>query len=86
MPIQGTQADMIKVAMVRIAHRLGEAGSRAKLILQIHDELLFEVPAAELSTLTAVVREEMERALPLPNQIPVAVRIGHGDTWLAAHG
>ncbi|KAK4534657.1 hypothetical protein CDCA_CDCA02G0682 [Cyanidium caldarium] len=86
MPIQGTQADMIKVAMVRIAHRLGEAGSRARLILQIHDELLFEVPATELSTLTAVVREEMERALPLPNQIPVAVRIGHGDTWLAAHG
>ena len=86
MPIQGTQADMIKVAMVRIAQRLREAGSRAKLILQIHDELLFEVPAVELSTLTAVVCEEMERALPLPHQIPVAVRIGHGDTWLAAHG
>lgn len=82
-PIQGTAADMIKVAMIRIARRLEQEALRAKMIMQVHDELVFEVPEPELPLMQRLVREEMEGALPLI--VPVRVDMGIGDNWLEAH-
>ncbi len=83
MPIQGTQADMIKKAMVAIHRRLADEGLAAKMILQVHDELVFEVPEAEVEAVTAIVKEEMPRALPL--DVPIEVEVGVGPNWLDAH-
>jgi DNA polymerase I len=77
--MQGSQADIIKVAMVGIRRRLGEEGRGARLVLQVHDELLLEVPEAELSGVKQLVREEMCSAYPLDP--PLAVDIGVGDDW-----
>jgi DNA polymerase I len=79
MPIQGTAADIQKIAMIRVAERLAAAGSRARLLLSVHDELLFEVPRAEVEALAAIVRETMEGALPL--SVPLIVDIKVGDDW-----
>ncbi len=84
MPIQGTQADMIKLAMVHIYHRLRREGRQAKMILQVHDELVFEVPPEELEPVRQLVEEEMKQALPLEG-VPIEVDIGFGDNWLDAH-
>lgn len=83
MPIQGTQADMIKIAMVRLHRRLIDEGFAARMLLQVHDELVFEAPEAELDRLRAIVREEMVGALPL--DVPVEVEMDVGDNWLDAH-
>jgi DNA polymerase I len=80
--IQGSAADIIKVAMIACHRRLREAGLGARLVLQIHDELLFEVPDAETSTVTALVREEMCGAYALDP--PLEVDVGVGVNWLAA--
>ncbi|KAF6005394.1 hypothetical protein F1559_004877 [Cyanidiococcus yangmingshanensis] len=85
MPIQGSQADMIKVAMVRIWDRLRSMELQTRLVIQIHDELVFEAPESELDLVLPVIREEMERALPLPNDLPVKVRLGYGESWMTAH-
>ena len=77
--MQGSNADIIKVAMVRIHDRLREEGRGARLVLQVHDELLLEVPDAELSAVKELVREEMCRAYELDP--PLAVDIGTGDDW-----
>jgi DNA polymerase I len=77
--MQGSNADIIKVAMVRIHDRLREEGRAARLVLQVHDELLLEVPDAELSAVKEVVREEMCGAYELDP--PLAVDIGTGDDW-----
>jgi DNA polymerase I len=77
--MQGSNADIIKVAMVRIHDRLREEGRGARLVLQVHDELLLEVPDAELSAVREVVREEMCAAYELDP--PLAVDIGTGDDW-----
>src|SRR3954451_21455520 len=77
--MQGSNADIIKVAMVRIHDRLREEGRGARLVLQVHDELLLEVPDAEQSSLKELVREEMCRAYELDP--PLAVDIGTGDDW-----
>jgi DNA polymerase-1 len=77
--MQGSNADIIKVAMVRIHDRLREEGRGARLVLQVHDELLLEVPDAELSAVKEVVREEMCAAFELDP--PLAVDIGTGDDW-----
>ncbi len=82
-PIQGSAADIIKLAMVRLDRRLREEGLRARMLLQVHDELLFEAPAEEADRLEAIVREEMEGAFPL--SVPLAVDVGRGQTWLEAH-
>ena len=84
MPIQGTQADMIKIAMNRVQGRLAREGWQARMLLQVHDELVFEVPPEELEDVQALVEEEMREALPL-NDVPVVVDIGTGDDWLEAH-
>lgn len=83
MPIQGTAAEMIKLAMIAIHARLQESQFRAKMILQIHDELLFEMPEEELSDVSEVVIHEMEKALPL--DVPVVVESGTGQSWYHAH-
>ncbi|MGC9365011.1 MAG: DNA polymerase I [Fidelibacterota bacterium] len=83
MPIQGTAADMIKIAMIRIHDRLITEKLRAMMILQIHDELLFEVAEDEVEVVTSIVKQEMEGALPL--DIPVKVDIGVGNSWYEAH-
>jgi DNA polymerase-1 len=80
--IQGSAADIIKVAMIACHRRLREAGLGARLVLQIHDELLFEVPDTETSTVTALVREEMCAAYALDP--PLEVDVGVGENWLAA--
>lgn len=82
-PIQGTAADLIKIAMIRIAQKLREESWRSKLILQIHDELLFEVPAGEVDKLMDMVREQMVGALKL--SVPIKVDIGKGNNWFEAH-
>jgi DNA polymerase I len=80
--IQGTAADIIKIAMVRCDARLRERGMRTRLVLTIHDELLFEGPAEEVADASALVREEMESAWELDP--PLQVDLGVGDNWLAA--
>lgn len=83
MPIQGTAADIIKMAMVRIDRELRARGLKAAMTLQIHDELLFDVPDEELDTVTALVRGAMEGVTQL--SVPLEVSVGVGDNWLAAH-
>jgi DNA polymerase I len=77
--MQGTAADIIKVAMVRIHNRLREEGRSSRLVLQVHDELLVEAPDAEVSTVRELVRAEMCNAYPLDP--PLAVDVGAGDDW-----
>jgi DNA polymerase-1 len=77
--MQGTAADVIKVAMVRIHRRLLDEGRGSRLVLQVHDELLVEAPDAEVSTVKEMVREEMCGAYPLDP--PLAVDVGAGDDW-----
>jgi DNA polymerase I len=79
MPIQGTAADIQKIAMIRVQARVQEAGLRARLLLSVHDELLFETPRDEVEPLAAVVRETMEGALPL--SVPLIVDVKVGDDW-----
>jgi DNA polymerase I len=75
-PIQGTAADIIKLAMLRVDHELRHRGLRTRLLLQIHDELVFEAPQSELEEVYAVVKEQMEAAMPL--LVPLIVHLGHG--------
>jgi len=82
-PIQGTAADLIKVAMVRIFRRLAEEGLAAVMIMQVHDELVFEAPVAEREALMSLVREEMEGVLRL--SVPLRVEIAAGKNWDEAH-
>lgn len=82
-PIQGSQADMIKLAMVTIARQLRQRGLDATMILQVHDELVFEVTERHLEETRALVEQEMAQALPL--NVPVKVSSGHGRNWYEAH-
>ena len=79
-PIQGSAADLIKIAMVRVANALREQEFEARMLLQVHDELVFEVPEAELDRLTSLVREKMQGAAQLA--VPLIVDIGVGANWL----
>ncbi|MEN3026660.1 MAG: DNA polymerase I [Chlorobiota bacterium] len=83
-PIQGSAADMMKRAMLAIHRRLRSEHLRTMMILQVHDELLFEVPEEELSIVRELVRTEMQAALPL-GDIPIVVELGVGRTWEEAH-
>ena len=82
-PIQGSAADIIKVAMARIYRRFTEEGLRAKMILQVHDELNFSVPLEEKEHVQQIVLEEMENACPM--QVPLKADCGWGRNWLEAH-
>ncbi len=79
MPIQGTAADIMKIAMIRVADGLRSGGFRSRMLLQVHDELLFEVPRDEVDRLAAFVRDAMESALPL--DVPLTVDVKVGDSW-----
>ena len=83
MPIQGTNAEMIKLAMVAIQKKLKVEKMKSKMVLQIHDELVFEVPLGELEILQSIVIKKMEKALPL--SVPIVVDCGHGKSWYEAH-
>lgn len=80
-PIQGSAADLIKVAMIRIHRSLEERGLNSKMLLQVHDELVFEVPGPELADVQDLVRHEMEHAAVL--SVPLVVDMGLGDNWLS---
>lgn len=82
-PIQGTAADMIKIAMVRVAKLLDEGGYRTRMLLQVHDELVFDLHLGEKDELVPKIEEAMKSALPLA--VPVVVESGTGANWLEAH-
>jgi len=82
-PVQGSAADIIKVAMVKIAARLAEEGLQARMLLQVHDELVFDVPQAELEKVSALVKSEMQGAVDL--SVPLLVEVGSGRNWREAH-
>ena len=82
-PIQGSSADMIKIAMVSIQREIERLHLQSKMILQVHDELVFDARLDELDTLKAMVNEKMVNAMPL--SVPVLVEINTGDNWLEAH-
>lgn len=81
-PIQGSAADIIKVAMVRVHRRIKEEGLSSRMILQVHDELVFDVHGGEEGVLEELVREEMENAYPL--DVPLRVEVGKGPSWYEA--
>lgn len=83
-PIQGTAADLLKIAMVRVAQRLREEGCRARIILQVHDELILECPKDEVDAASRILQEEMEQAGG--KGIPLKVDIGVGEDWYSAKG
>jgi DNA polymerase-1 len=82
-PIQGSAADMIKIAMVNIHRALHARGLASRMILQVHDELVFEAVRGELEELTTMVSELMRTALDLT--VPIEVDAGTGKDWLEAH-
>jgi len=84
-PIQGTAADMIKLAMVKIHQAFKERGFVSKMVLQVHDELVFDVVKEELEAVKPVILECMQAAMTLPNNIPIVAEIGEGANWLEAH-
>ena len=84
-PIQGTAADMIKLAMIKIASALKEGNFKSKMLLQVHDELVFDVQKDELEKIKPVILDSMRSAMLLPNDVPAEAELGWGDNWLAAH-
>ncbi len=82
-PIQGTSADIIKIAMAGVARRLSEEGFRSRMVLQIHDELLLDAVAEEVDALKAMVKGEMEHVITL--KVPLTVECNDGTNWLEAH-
>jgi len=82
-PIQGSAADIIKIAMINIHKRLETGDWKAKMLLQVHDELVFDVPRTEVESLSAMVKEEMENAFVM--DVPLVVDLGIGENWLEAH-
>ncbi len=83
MPIQGTAADLIKIAMIEIDRELSKRNSRTRMLMQVHDELVFEVPEDEIDDISVTVRSIMEQAMEL--KVPLKVETGISDNWLDAH-
>jgi DNA polymerase I len=84
-PIQGTAADMIKLAMVKIDKAFKEQNFKSKMILQVHDELVFDATRDEVELIKPVILDCMQSAMTLPNGIPILAEVGEGDNWLEAH-
>jgi DNA polymerase-1 len=82
-PIQGSAADMIKIAMINIHHDLIKKKLKSKMLLQVHDELVFDVLKPETEEVKTLVEHRMKTALPL--KVPVEIGIGTGKNWLEAH-
>lgn len=83
MPIQGTAADIIKVAMINIQHYLEKQACKSRMLLQVHDELIFEIHEDEGEALASTIKELMESAFEL--SVPLKVDMGMADNWLDAH-
>jgi DNA polymerase-1 len=84
-PIQGSAADMIKMAMIKIHHEMKKGNWESKMILQVHDELVFDVVESEANDLEQLIVTCMVNALALPNGVPVEAEVGRGKNWLEAH-
>lgn len=82
-PLQGSAADIIKVAMIKIDKELSVRKFKSKMLLQVHDELVFDVHKSEKSEVTKIIRKSMENAVSLA--VPLTVDIGAGNNWLEAH-
>ena len=82
-PIQGTSADIIKMAMINVDRRISEAGLQSRMVLQIHDELVFDALREEVDVLQQIVKEEMENVIEL--SVPLTVECNYGNNWLEAH-
>ena len=82
-PIQGSAADIIKTAMIKVDNEMVKRRMQSKMLLQVHDELVFDMHKSEKTELKALVKEKMENAINL--QVPFIVDIGEGDNWLQAH-
>lgn len=85
MPIQGTAADMIKLAMIKIHNEFKQRNLKSKMILQVHDELVFDAYKDEVELIKPIIIDCMESALALPNDVPASADLGVGDNWLEAH-
>ena len=85
MPIQGTAADMIKLAMIAVHRELKAAKLETKMILQVHDELIFDVPEGEVDAVQKLIVDSMAGAMKLPNGVPIVAETGVGKNWLEAH-
>mmetsp|Transcript_35239 Transcript_35239/g.139997 ORF Transcript_35239/g.139997 Transcript_35239/m.139997 type:complete len:86 (+) Transcript_35239:3648-3905(+) len=81
MPIQGTQADLIKQAMIDISEKFDELNLKSRMVLQVHDELVFEVHPDELDTVREIVVDEMANAVDFPGDVNLKVSIGIGSSW-----
>jgi DNA polymerase-1 len=84
-PIQGSAADMIKLAMIRIHEELKQSKLQSAMVLQVHDELVFDVVPEEAEDLKQLILRGMQNAMPLPNDVPVVAEVGMGKNWLEAH-
>ena len=84
-PIQGTAADMIKLAMIKIHEEFKKQGFKSKMIMQVHDELVFDAHKSELDIIKPIIIDCMQSALLLPNGVPADAEIGSGENWLEAH-
>jgi len=84
-PIQGTAADMIKLAMISVHRELKKSGMKTKMVLQVHDELVFDVPVHEVNEAQHLVKTCMEAAMQLPHGVPINAETGVGNNWLEAH-
>ncbi len=82
-PIQGSAADLIKVAMINIQQDIDQLGLQGKMIMQVHDELVFDVPSHEVEKFSNIIKERMQGAIAL--EVPIEVEVGKGDNWLEAH-
>jgi len=82
-PLQGSAADIIKIAMIRLHRRLQTEASEARIILQVHDELIVEAPATQVQKVSSIMQETMEAAVAL--NVPLVVDIGTGKNWFEAH-
>jgi DNA polymerase-1 len=83
MPIQGTAADMLKIAMLNIAKEIKKQQLKSKMLLQVHDELIFDIPKVELEAMKVIINENMSNALKI--NVPIEVNIANADNWLDAH-
>ena len=81
-PIQGTAADIIKIAMLKVAKKLKEAGVKSRVLLQVHDELVLEVPKEEKDQVAEIVKTTMEQAVPL--EVPLVADVATGENWAKA--
>ena len=82
-PIQGTAADIIKIAMINIFNKFSEAKLKSKMLLQVHDELVFDVFNDEIELVKSIIKQEMENAFTL--KVPLTIDMDQGNNWLEAH-